>query len=70
MSALASAGGDDDVSWHRLRTFVGHQVAVDTDSEHVEGTLLSCTARSAWIVSGDEDHVVALPHLRVVHAIS
>ena len=69
MSALASAGGDDDVSWHRLRAFVGHKVAVDTDSEHVEGTLLSCTQRSAWIVSGDEDHVVALPHLRVVHDI-
>ena len=29
--------------------------------------LLSCTARSAWIVSGDEDHVVALPHLGVAH---
>jgi hypothetical protein len=70
MSAVASAGGDDDVSWHRLRAFVGHQVAVDTDSEHVEGTLLSCTARSAWIVSGDEDHVVALPHLRIVHDLS
>jgi hypothetical protein len=70
MSALASAGGDDDVSWNRLRTFVGHRVAVDTDSEHVEGTLLSCTARSAWIVCDDEDHVVALPHLRLVHDLS
>ena len=29
----------------------------------VEGTLLSCTTRSAWIVVGDVDHVVALPHL-------
>ena len=27
MSAVASAGGDDDVSAHRLRTFVGHRVA-------------------------------------------
>jgi hypothetical protein len=70
MSALASAGGADDVSWSRLRMLVGHRVAVDTDSEHVEGTLLSCTTRSAWIVSGDEDHVVALPHLRVVHDLS
>ena len=70
MSAAASAGGDDgDVSLARLRRFVGHQVAVDTDSEHVEGTLLSCTPRSAWIVCGDEDHVVALPHLRLVHDI-
>ena len=70
MSAVASAGGDDDVSWNRLRTFVGHRVAVDTDSEHVEGTLLSCTSRSAWIVCDDEDHVVALPHLRLVHDLS
>ena len=70
MSAVASAGGGSDVSWHRLRTFIGHRVSVDTDSEHVEGTLLSCTARSAWIVSGDEDHVVALPHLRDVQDLS
>ena len=69
MSAVARAGGDDDVSLARLRRIVGHKVAVDTDSEHVEGTLLSCTPRSAWIVSEDEDHVVALPHLRLVHDI-
>ena len=70
MGAVAAAGGDGDISWHRLRAFVGHRVAVDTDCEHVEGTLLSCTARSAWIVSGDVDHVVAIPHLRVVHDLS
>ncbi len=70
MSAAAAMGGDDDVSLARLRRFVGHRVAVDTDSEHVEGTLLSCTPRSAWIVCDDEDHVVALPHLRVVHDLS
>ena len=49
--------------------FVGHRVAVQTDFEHVEGTLLSCTPRSAWIVSDDEDHVVALPNLRLVQDI-
>ncbi len=69
MGALAASDGDADVSLHRLRAFVGHQVAVDTDTGHVEGTLLSCTARSAWIVSDDVDHVVALPHLRWVHAL-
>ncbi len=67
--AAAAGSGDDDVSLTRLRRIVGHKVAVDPDSEHVEGTLLSCTPRSAWIVCGDEDHVVALPHLRLVHDI-
>ena len=33
----------------------------------IEGTLLSCTTRSAWIVVGDVDHVVALPHLQSIH---
>ena len=70
MGAVAAAGSDGHISWHRLRSFVGHHVAIDTDSEHVEGTLLSCTSRSAWIVSDDVDHVVALPHLRVVHDLS
>ena len=69
MRAAARAGSDDDVSLARLRRFVGHRVAVDTDCEHVEGTLVSCTPRSAWIVSDDEDHVVALPNLRLVHDI-
>jgi hypothetical protein len=69
MRAAARAGGDDDVSLARLRRFVGHRVAVQTDFEHVEGTLLSCTPRSAWIVSDDEDHVVALPNLRLVQDI-
>jgi hypothetical protein len=69
MGAVAAAGGGD-ISWARLRSFVGHRVAVDTEWEHVEGTLLSCTSRSAWIVSGDEDHVLAIPHLRVVHDLS
>ncbi len=70
MAAAAAESDDGDVSLARLRSFVGHRVAVDTDFEHVEGTLLSCTPRSAWIVCDDEDHVVALPHLRVVHEIS
>ncbi len=70
MDTSAASNGDERWSLHRLRTFVGHQVAVDTDTGHMEGTLLSCTSRSAWIVSDDVDHVVALPHLRLVHDLS
>ena len=67
MDAAAALGGDEGVSVHDLRRLVGGQVALDTAAGLVEGTLLSCTARSAWIVVGDVDHVVALPHLRAVH---
>ena len=63
----AAALGDEGVSVHDLRPLVGAQVALDTAGGRVEGTLLSCTTRSAWIVVGDVDHVVALPHLRAVH---
>jgi hypothetical protein len=46
---------------------VGTEVAAETATGHVEGTLLSCTARSAWIVTGDVDLVVALPQLHSIH---
>jgi len=57
----------DGVSLHELRTMVGADVAAQTESGPIEGTLLSCTTRSAWIVVGDVDHVVALPHLHSIH---
>jgi hypothetical protein len=66
MEAAAALGPRSGVSLHDLRPLVGSQVTADTASGPVEGTLLSCTARSAWIVVGDVDHVVALPHLRAV----
>jgi hypothetical protein len=55
------------VSLHELRPLVGNEVAAITSGGAIEGTLLSCTSRSAWIVVGDVDHVVALPHLRSIH---
>ena len=55
------------MSLHELRTLVGADVAAQTVSGPIEGTLLSCTTRSAWIVVGDVDHVVALPHLQSIH---
>jgi len=66
MEAAAALGGDEGVSLHDLRPLVGSEVSADTAGGRVEGTLLSCTSRSAWIVVGDVDHVVALPHLRAI----
>jgi len=54
------------VSLHELRTLIGAEVRATTASGTLEGTLLSCTRRSAWIVVGDVDHVVALPHLHAI----
>lgn len=63
MEAAQALEGGNEVSLHVLRTLIGTEVAADTASGHLEGTLLSCTQRSAWIVADDIDHVVALPHL-------
>lgn len=60
-------GSSIPVSLHDLRPLVGAEVCAETASGPIEGTLLSCTSRSAWIVVGDVDHVVALPHLRHIH---
>jgi len=59
-NALGSSGG---MSLHDLRPLVGARVAAETVGGAIEGMLLSCTARSAWIVVDDLDHVVPLPHL-------
>jgi hypothetical protein len=67
MEAAAAIGHPIGVSLHDLRPLVGSRVSADTEQGPMEGTLLSCTTRSAWIVVGDVDHVVALPHLRSVH---
>lgn len=67
MGAAEALDGGEGVSLHDLRLLVGAEVAADTAGGALEGTLLSCTARSAWIVVGDVDHVVALPHLKRIH---
>lgn len=66
-AAEALDGVGDGVSLHDLRMLVGAEVAAETRTEVIVGTLLSCTSRSAWIVVGDVDHVVALPHLHRIH---
>lgn len=66
MDVAAAVEERTGVSLHDLRPLVGAQVAAETDAGPVEGTLLSCTSRSAWIVVGDVDHVVALPHLHAI----
>ena len=54
-------------AWREEVDLVGAEVAAQTVGGPIEGMLLSCTARSAWIVVDDADHVVALPHLRSIH---
>jgi hypothetical protein len=63
MEAASALGGDEGVSLHSLRPLVGAEVMAETVGGHVEGTLVSCTASSAWIVAGDVDHLVALANL-------
>ena len=67
MDAAAALDGSHGVTLHDLRTLIGAEVAAHTATGALEGTLLSCTTRSAWIVVGDVDHVVALPHLHAIH---
>ena len=67
MGAAEVLDGSEGVSLHDLRLLVGAEVLAETLAGAIVGTLLSCTARSAWIVVDDVDHVVALPHLRRIH---
>ena len=66
MGAAAPLGDGHGVTLHDVRTLIGAEVAADTSFGALQGTLLSCTTRSAWIVVGDVDHVVALPHLQAI----
>ena len=63
MAAAEALGSSEGISLHDLRPLVGARVAAETVGGAIEGTLLSCTSRSAWIVVDDLDHVVPLPHL-------
>ena len=67
MGAAEELGSSDGVTLHDLRRLVGAPVAAQTATGPIEGTLLSCTARSAWIVVDDLDHVVPLPRLLAIH---
>ncbi len=62
-AVTALTTGHDGVTLHQLRAHVGAEVAVETVAGTIVGTLLSCTSRSAWLVSADVDHVVALPNV-------
>lgn len=66
MEAIRALATCEGVTLPELRSLIGAEVAAHTLAGDLEGTLLSCTARSAWIVAGDVDHVVALPHLQSV----
>ena len=46
------------MSSHELRHLLGSTVIVQTEHGDVHGTLLSCTARSLWLVDDGEDDVM------------
>lgn len=47
-----------------LRPLVGSSITVETDAGLVHGTLLSCTARSLWLIDdGELDVVLTLDHV-------
>jgi hypothetical protein len=46
------------MSSQEVRHLVGTTVTVHTGSGDVHGTLLSCTARSIWLVDDGEDDIV------------
>ena len=50
MDAAAALDGSRGVTLHDLRLLIGAEVAAHTVAGSLEGTLLSCTTRSAWIV--------------------
>jgi hypothetical protein len=43
-----------------VKTLVGSEVAVETTTGVVRGTLLSCTTRSLWLVAGEDDVMVPM----------
>jgi hypothetical protein len=43
-----------------IRPFVGSEVTVRTLAGSVRARMLSCTSRSVWLVSGDDDVVLDL----------
>jgi hypothetical protein len=50
-----------------VKTLVGSEVAVETTMGTVHGTLLSCTARSLWLVAGEDDVMVPMTSVNSVH---
>jgi hypothetical protein len=67
MWVMGAREATQGVSLHELRDLIGTEVEARTSTGAIEGTLLSCTARSAWIVAGDVDHVVSMGSLLAIH---
>jgi len=53
-----------------VKTFVGSEVAVETTAGIVQGTLLSCTNRSLWVVAGEDDVMVLMTTVNSVHPLA
>src|SRR4029079_2506697 len=50
-----------------VRQLLGTEVDVDTPAGILHGTLLSCSTRSLWLVSGENDFMVPLDKVDAVH---
>lgn len=50
-----------------VRTLVGTEVDVETAAGVVHGVLLSCTAKSLWLVAGDDDLMLPIGSVHSVH---
>ena len=50
-----------------VRLLLGSEVDVDTPGGILHGTLLSCSTRSLWLVSGEDDFMVPLDKVDAVH---
>lgn len=68
MGAAEELVGTGGIALPHLKALVGAEVRALTSGGAVEGTLLSCTRSSAWIVAGDVDHLVALAQLHDIRA--
>ena len=55
------AGGDPDARTRTAKDLIGQDVAIDChDGRRTRGRLLNATARSLWVVTGDEDRFIAV----------
>jgi hypothetical protein len=50
-----------------VRSLLGIEVDVETSAGIYHGTLLSCTAKSLWLVDGEDDLMVPLALVHAVH---
>lgn len=67
MATTATSNGSAGTPVEQLRSLTDTDVTVTTHEGSLTGRVLSCTKLSVWIISDDEDFVIALDEIvRVV----